>query len=450
MINVAIIGKPNVGKSTVFNSICGRRLSIVEDVAGVTRDTKDFILKLGSSVIRMIDTPGWINDIHTSLDDAVRNKLLEVYDLSDILIFVVDGKHGLTSLDVEYAHLVRMLSKRSILAVNKAEGKLDNINDVYSLGLSDDPILISAIHGIGISELVERISSIASEIDKGESDAEAFEDLSGKCDVRVSLFGRPNVGKSTIFNKLVGEDRAIVSEYSGTTRDPVEYIIHDADMRVKLIDTAGLRVKSRVSGSVEKLSTKASLASMRSSDIGVIIMDATQALERQDLTISSLMLEQGLSILIVFNKCDMIPNEKRKSYRKDALEFISSYVSQMRNAKVEFISALHDRFKEKLIKSFIAIAGERTIKVSTGKLNRIFNKLLEERSPPVLKKNHRPKLKYIVQTGVNPPKFNIFGNFTETIPDTYTRYLINGFKKALGITATPIVIQYTKNKNKFI
>ena len=425
---VAIVGRPNVGKSTLFNRIAGRRISIERDEAGVTRDRIYADCEWCGHRFSLVDTGGI--DLKSS-DEFAKHILRQVdiaLDMSDVIVFVTDGKEGLVASDIEVAHKLRKSKKPVIVAVNKLDNfNTDVIYDYYNLGLGE-VMPISSTQGKGVGDLLDKVVEGFNKIEpEEETDA-----------LKIAIVGKPNAGKSSIINRLVGEDRVIVSSVAGTTRDAVDIPLNYNKKKYVLIDTAGLRRKAKIEDeSVEKYSVFRTIDAIRRADVCVLVVDAGEEITEQDTKIAGLILEEEKPIVVAINKWDLIEKDTKTMNKfeeriKIDLAFMSYY-------KSVYLSALTGKRVEKLMQAITEAHENTSRRITTGALNDIIQNACLS-TPPPSKNGKKLKIYYATQTGVNPPAFTIFVNDLNILTDNYTRFLENTIRKAVDFTGTPIKI----------
>lgn len=425
---VAIVGRPNVGKSTLFNYIAGRRISIVEDTPGVTRDRIYTEAEWRNQKFMMIDTGG----IEPHSDDVILKQMKSQAEIAmetaDVIIFLVDGKAGQTATDSEVATLLRKSKKPVILAVNK----IDNIGDIppqayefYNMGMGDF-VTISASHGIGIGDLLDEVYKYFGQDDESEQD----EDI-----VKIAVIGKPNAGKSSLINKLLGENRVIVSDIAGTTRDAIDTYIQKGDKKYLFIDTAGIRRKSKIQESIEKYSIIRAWTAVDRADVCLIMIDATEGVTEQDTKIAGYAHEQGKAAIIVVNKWDLV--EKETGSLEEYEKRVKEGLAYMQYAPVLFISAKTGQRVNKLYELIDYVYSQYSIRISTGVLNDLLNQACAMVQPPS-DKGRRLKVYYMTQAGSKPPVFILFVNSAKLMHYSYQRYIENQLRKSFGFDGTPI------------
>ncbi len=444
---VAIVGRPNVGKSTLFNRLARRRIAIVDDTPGVTRDRKEADAVLGGRDVTLVDTAG----LEEAPPETVAGKMTagsaRAVDLADLVLFVVDGREGLTPADRHFAAWLRRTGKPAILVVNKAEGRAGEggYYDAFALGFGE-PVAVSAEHGEGLGELHERVRAVLP-----ETPAEAAEEGHAGTErpLRLAVVGRPNAGKSTLVNRLVGEERQLTGPEPGITRDAIALPWRDAEGRlVRLVDTAGLRRRARVTEKLEKLSTAATIAALREAEVVVLVLDALAPLEAQDIAIATLAEREGRALVLALNKWDLVPVKERNEVRRAVADRLATGFAQLRRVPVVPLSALSGAGVDKLMPAVWKAYEAWNSRVPTGALNRWFATAIE-RHPPPLVDGRRLKLRYITQVKARPPSFVVFGTRTGKLPDDYVRYLLNGLREALGLEGVPIRLTLRSSRNPY-
>lgn len=427
----AIVGRPNVGKSTLFNKIAGERISIVEDTPGVTRDRIYYDTTWNGKTITLIDTGG----IEPKTDDVILEKMRTqakiAIETADVIVFMVDARAGLTADDKEIGTMLLKSGKPVVVAVNK----IDSVGDLpleyyefYELGFDGDPIALSSVHGTGTGDLLDRILELAPPDETPVEDDDS---------IKVAVIGKPNAGKSSIVNKILGEDRMIVSEIAGTTRDAIDTHIENEFGKYTLIDTAGIRRQSKVLDRVEKFSVLRAKSAVERADVCLIMIDATEGITEQDEKIAGLAHEAGKASIIVVNKWDLI--EKENSTTKQFTDKIRTALSYMPYAPIIFVSAKTGQRVVKLFEHINYVNDQASLRVSTGMLNDVLADATARVQPPT-DKGKRLKIYYITQTGVKPPEFVIFVNDAELFHFSYQRYIENCLRETFGFNGTPIKI----------
>src|SRR5262245_50478732 len=420
-LTVAIVGRPNVGKSTLFNRLAGKRLAIVDDTPGVTRDRALAESNLGGLELRLIDTAGFDKGPPGSLTARMAEQTKAAIKDADICLFVIDAREGLTAGDEIVADALRRSGKPVILAANKSEGKPDPSFEAESLSLGfGEPLAISAEHGLGLAELREALAPFtddAPSTDQLELTEEADTEARP---LRLAIVGRPNVGKSSLLNRLIGEERALTGPEAGITRDTVLAEWRWGEREIVLHDTAGLRKKARVSEKLEQLSTRATLHAVRFADCVILVMDAKAALEKQDLAMADLIAREGRAIVLVANKWDAVKNPQ--SELKDLRERTDRLLPQIAGTQIIGLSALTGEGMERLMPAVLEADRVWNTRVPTAGLNRFLEDALARHAPPAVR-GRRIRIRYMTQAKGRPPTFVLFGNQLSALPEDYLRYL---------------------------
>lgn len=435
---IAIVGRPNVGKSTLFNRLTKSRDAIVANMPGLTRDRQYGEGKLGSSNYLVVDTGG-IGDTTAGIDDLMSNQSLMAAEEADIVLFVVDAKAGLTPVDEEIAQRLRALSKTIHVVVNKIDNMDERIasSEFYQLGF-EKPFTIAAVHGRGVRNLIDDVLGTL-ESDEA-SDAQTVEPPG----LKVAIVGRPNVGKSTLVNRILGEERVVVFDMPGTTRDSLSIPLERGDKQYTLIDTAGVRRRAKVTESVEKFSVIKTLQAIESSNVCLMLLNAREGISEQDLHLLGFIIDSGKALVLAVNKWDGLSEEDKQSCR----EQIERRLKFVDFAPMRFISALHGSGVGKLFEPIEKVYASATKQVSTTRLTEVLHDATQAHPPPMVH-GRRIKLRMAHMGGLNPPVFVIHGNQTQALPESYQRYLINTFRKVFKFTGTPIRLELKSGKNPY-
>ena len=425
---VAIIGKPNVGKSTFFNYIIGQRISIVEDTPGVTRDRVYGDASWRDRKFTLVDTAGIEEEQNDIIINQMRKQAEIAIDIADVIMFITDIKQGVTAADKDIALLLKKSKKKIVLVCNKADNYGQESNEIYefyNLGLGE-PMAISAANAKGIGDVLDKVYELLPSKNEGESDNEI---------INVAVIGKPNVGKSSLINRILGEERLIVSNIAGTTRDAIDSYFENNFGKYKFIDTAGVRRKSKIKESIEKFSIMRTLFAIERADVCLMMIDATEGVTDQDAKIAGEAHEAGKGIILVINKWDEI--EKDSNTTEKFKKEIYDRLSYLTYAPLIFISAKTGQRVNKLYEIINMVAGQNAMRVPTSMLNQVLNEAIATVQPPT-DKGKRLKIFYMTQPSTKPPTFVVFCNNKELFHFSYQRYLINQIRKEFGMQGTPI------------
>ncbi len=439
---IALVGRPNVGKSTLFNRLTRSRAALVADYPGLTRDRHYGEGRMGDRPFLVIDTGGFEPVVKEGVMQEMAKQTKQAVAEADVVIFIVDGRQGITPHDKAITDYLRKSGRPVILAVNKAEGMKYTavVADFYELGLGSDPLVISSAHGDGVHTLLDEALKMVPLSPAGTED----EIESGQKHIKLAIVGRPNVGKSTLTNRILGEDRVVVYDMPGTTRDSIYIPMQRDEREYVLIDTAGVRKRGKITDVVEKFSVIKTLQAIEDANVVLLVIDAREGISDQDLSLLGFILNSGRSLVIVVNKWDGLSQEVKEQV-KETLDYRLGFIDF---ARVHFISALHGSGVGNLFESVREAYDSATRRVSTAMLTRIMNMAAEDHQPPLVR-GRRVKLKYAHAGGYNPPIVVIHGNQVKDLPDSYKRYLMNYFRKSLDVMGTPIRIQFKEGENPF-
>jgi len=434
---LAIVGRPNVGKSTLFNRLAGKSLAIIDDRPGVTRDRREARGRIGELELRLVDTAGY-EDSDASLEARMRVQIEVAIDEADICVFLIDGREGVTAMDERFANVLRRLDKPVILAVNKCEGSKGESGalEAWKLGM-EEPVPISAAHGEGISDLYARLTHVLKTA-RIRPEAEPEEEGSG-CEkdipMRLAVAGRPNVGKSTLINALIGKDRLITGPEAGLTRDAIAVEWEWGDQRVRLHDTAGLRKRGKTDGRLERMSAADTLRAIRFAEVVMLLVDAERPFEKQDLAIADRVVGEGRGLVTLITKWDLIRDKPAMLVR--LREKFDRLLPQVKGAPLISVSSVSGHGLETIMPAVKALHQNWDAKVKTRDLNDWLMEMVQRHPPPAVD-GRRIKLRYISQTKARPPTFVMMASRASYLPESYKRYLINGLRESFDLPGVPI------------
>ena len=442
---VAIVGRPNVGKSTLFNRLVGKKLALVDDRPGVTRDRREGEGNLLNMLFRVIDTAGFEDEDPKSLPGRMRAQTEAAVREADVALFLIDAREGLTPLDEEIGRWLRAEDTPVIVAANKAEGRSGETGrlEAFALGLGE-PLAISAEHGEGVVDLFEALRPF---IEREEiEDEEAFDEEDPSRPLKLAIVGRPNAGKSTLVNRLLGEERMITGPEAGITRDSIAIEWDWNGRPVRLIDTAGLRKRTKVDDKLERLSAADTRRAIDFAEVVVLLLDATRGLEAQDLRIADAVIEEGRALVIALNKWDVA--EHASSLFNGVKAALEEGLSQLRGVPVLTVSAMTGKGTDTILEVAFELREAWSRRVTTGELNRWFEGAIENNPPPA-PGGKRVKLRYITQVKTRPPSFVVFGNRVDDLPESYRRYLLNAMRRDLKLGPVPLRLTLRGTRNPF-
>jgi GTP-binding protein len=455
-LTVAIVGRPNVGKSTLFNRLAGKKLAIVHDTPGVTRDRHEVLTELGPLSLRLIDTAGFEEGEAGSLSHRMTGQTRRAIAEADVCLFCIDGREGVTAGDEIIAQALRRSGKPVVLIANKCEGRVKpNEAEAYALGFGE-AIPVSAEHALGVIDIMEALLPFAPEQTAAQAadepgaeveDANEDESDAPKGPLKLAIVGRPNVGKSSLFNRLLGEERALTSPEAGTTRDAVIAKWSTGNREILLHDTAGLRKKARVAGHVlEELSVDSTLEAIRFAECVVVMIDANAPFEKQDLTIADLIAREGRAIVFAINKWDLVEN--KNGAVSDLRQRLDRLLPQVAGAPLIGISAKTGEGVDRLLPAILEADAAWNRRIPTAQLNRFLEDALQRHPPPAVS-GRRVRVRYMTQAKSRPPTFALFGNQLNALPEHYVRYLQNEIREAFNLKGVPLRFALRTSKNPF-
>lgn len=452
---IVIVGRPNVGKSTLFNRLAGRRMALVHDKPGVTRDQRSLDVTFYGGDYTIMDTPGLydpqVDDVPDAVKNGMREQAFKALQQADLICFMIDGRQGCTPYDFALANDIRSFAKKVVILVNKAEGThgIQGIADAATLGLGDDIIPISAEHGEGMSDLAEVFGKNLKN-NSFDADDELEEEAYSEKAISLTIMGRPNAGKSTLFNTLIGKEQQLTGDFPGLTRDAIEHYFDYQGKTFKLIDTAGIRRQSKVNDVVEKLAVVDAEKALRYTEIVILLIDASisyeKHFEKQDLHLAQKVLEEGRILILAFNKWDQVKDKKQ--FLEHIHNELSYKLCQAQGIPVVTLSALDGTNSTALLDHCLKLYKSWNERIPTGRLNDWFNFTVKNHQPPI-SKGQRIRLKYITQIKSRPPSFVVFGTKNTEVPESYKRYLINKLREDFSLKGIPIRLHFKSPKNPY-
>jgi GTP-binding protein len=442
---VAIVGRPNVGKSTLFNRLVGKKLALVDDRPGVTRDRREGEARLGHLTFRVVDTAGLEEAQDESLVGRMRTQTKAAIDDADVILFLIDARTGILPADHPFAELVRRSGKPVVVVANKAEGGVGMAGayEAFALGLGE-PVPLSAEHGEGLADLLEALMPHFRDLDTVSEGARPKEDPNKP--LQIAIVGRPNSGKSTLINHMLGEERLLTGPEAGITRDAISLDWQWQGRPIRLFDTAGLRKRARVEDKLEKLSVADALRAVRFAEVVVVLLDATIPFEKQDLSIVDLVEQEGRALVIGLNKWDLVADQP--GLLRDLKDQAARLLPHVKGAPVVPLSGLAGTGIDPLMKAVMSAYETWNRRIPTAALNQWLGEAVAANPPPAVS-GRRIKLRYMTQVKTRPPHFAIFGNQLEALPKSYTRYLVNGIRDAFDFPGVPIRISLRTGQNPF-
>ena len=459
---VALVGRPNVGKSTLFNRLAGKKLALVDDTPGVTRDWRSAPARMGGLSFTVIDTAGLEDVTDDSLEARMRRQTERALERADVALFIVDARAGITPLDRHFASLLRKGKTPVLLVANKAEGKagMPGLYEAFELGLGD-PIPLSAEHNEGMADLVEALLPYAPPEPEEDDEIPAPAKAEGEelpvgdqpepeeersRPIQIAIVGRPNVGKSTLLNSLIGEERVLTGPEAGMTRDAISVDWEWRGRTFRLVDTAGMRKRARVDAKVEKLAVADGLRVIRMAQVVLLVVDANQILDKQDLTIARMVVEEGRALVIALNKWDAV--EDRAMALRQVEDKLQATLAQIKGVQVVTISALQGKKLDTLLDSILATYAQWNRRIPTAQLNRWIEGVLEHHPPPLVE-GRRVKIRYATQVKTRPPTVALFVNKPLDLPESYQRYLIAHLRETFDLPGVPVRLLLRKQKNPY-
>lgn len=459
---VAIVGRPNVGKSTLFNRLAGGKIALVHDQPGVTRDRKEAKGSLGGLDMRLIDTAGFEDVTDESLEARMRRQTELAIAAADVCIFLIDAREGVTPVDERFAQLLRRSGKPVVLAANKCEGKRGDagLMEAWNLGMGE-AVAISAEHGEGMADLYEALAAVEAELiaadpaaiaEEAEAEPEAPFDPDAEAPpetdkpVRIAFVGRPNAGKSTLLNAILGDDRFLTGPEAGITRDSITVAWQWRDREIRLVDTAGLRKRQRVQEKLERMSTSETIHALQFCDVVVLVMDPNDAFEKQDVQIAGLALREGRGLVFAITKWDAI--DQKTEARKVIESLAERRIPQAKGAPIEFVSGKNGKNLDKLMDACLSVHRHWSARVKTRDLNDWLHYVVQKHPPPA-PDGKRVKPRYMAQIKTRPPTFVLMASRAESMPETYKRYLLNELREAFDLPGVPIRLEVKQGKNPY-
>jgi GTP-binding protein len=446
--SVAIVGRPNVGKSTLFNRLVGRKLALVDDRPGVTRDRREGEARLGDLKFTVVDTAGFEESRAGTLPARMRAQTDTAIAAADVILLLIDARAGVTPLDRVFANAVRQSGRPTILIANKSEGRAGEAGmlDGYALGLGD-PVALSAEHGEGMGDLYEALRAAVPQADQDATPHADIRAQPASETIRVAVVGRPNAGKSTLINRLLGEERLLTGPEAGITRDSIAVPLIWKDRTFRVFDTAGLRRRARIEEKLEKLSVADALRAIRFADVVVLLMDAERPFEEQDLRIADLVVREGRALVVGMNKSDLMPRQRQAQSK--LREEVDHWLPQVKGVPIVPVSGLRGDGLDRLMQAIVDIHAVWNRRIPTAALNRWLAAAIAAHTPPAVA-GRRIKLNYMTQPKARPPSFVLFSSRADAVPEAYRRYLINGLRESFDLPGTPIRLTLREKDNPYV
>jgi GTPase len=447
-LTVAIIGRPNVGKSTLFNRLVGKKLALVDDRPGVTRDRRMGDAQLGDFHFQIIDTAGLEDAAADTLMGRMRSQTEAAIDEADVVLFVMDARQGVVPDDRAFAQMARKSNKPVLLLANKAEGKagLDGAYDAFALGLGD-PVPISAEHGDGLVDLYQALMALEVQIFGEPSDDDVIDDEDDASKpIQIAVVGRPNAGKSTLINRFLGEERLLVGPEAGITRDAIGVELFWKGRAFKIFDTAGLRKRARIEDKLEKLAATDGIRAVKFAEVAIVLLDATIPFEKQDLSIVDLVEKEGRALVIGLNKWDLVRSEKGKL--AECQEKLDRLLPQVKGTPLVPVSGLGGQGLDQIMDAVLKVHEIWNRRVSTSQINKFLDGVLSSHPPPAVS-GRRIKIRYMTQPKSRPPYFALFGNQLDALPESWRRYLVNQLRIAFDLPGVPVRLSMRTSENPF-
>ena len=445
-MTVAILGRPNVGKSTLFNRLVGKKHAIVDDLPGVTRDWRDGKANIGPLSFKVIDTAGLEEDAKDELGKKIRQVTINALEHANLILFVTDAKVGITNDDLVFARWLRKKSTKVIILANKSESSNTAVfvQDYFRLGMGE-PVFVSAEHGLGMIDLFDAISAEQEIFLQSQEDLQKTQ--SNKEAISIAIVGRPNAGKSTLVNQLLKTERMVTGEMPGITRDSITLDYEFNNQAIRLVDTAGIKKRTSIKDQLEEMTYEDSKRAIRFAHVVILTIDATIAFEKQDISIANIAIAEGRPVVVAINKWDKIADKSR--YNNALVDSISSLLPEIKDAPIIYISAINGHNVNQMMQAALDSYHNWNIRIPTRKLNNWLSEKVSAHPLPLGANSRRVRIKYITQHNVRPPAFVLFSNLPEDISDSYIRYLSNDLKSSFGLKGVPVRLHAKKTNNPY-